>query len=130
MKNKKLVIAVIAVVVVMGLLAGLYFATRPEAKAGMKKITITVVHADGTAKEISHKTEQESLGRTMVEMGLVEDQQGPYGLFFDTVDGEVASWEADQAYWSILIGEEYAVVGADEIMIEDGGQYSLVYTRG
>lgn len=130
MKNKKLVIAIVALVVVIALLAGVYFATRPEAQAGSKKITVTVVHADGTSKDFTHKTDVESLGRAIVEMGLVEDQQGPYGLFFDTVDGETAVWETDQAYWSILIGEEYAVTGADEIMIEDGGVYSLVYTRG
>ena len=130
MKNKKLVIAVVAVVVVIGVLAGVYFATRPDPNEGMKEITVTVVHGDGTAKEFTHATEQEYLGRAIVEMELVEDQQGPYGLFFDTVDGETAVWETDQAYWSILIGEEYATVGADEIVLEDGGVYSLVYTRG
>ena len=54
----------------------------------------------------------------------------PYGLYFDTVDGETADWNADQSYWSILIGEEYATVGADGIVLTDGGEYSLVYTIG
>ena len=112
MKNKKLVIAVIAVVVVMGILAGVYFATRPDPNEGMKEISVTVVHADGTSKEFTHATEQEYLGRAIVEMELVEDNQGPYGLYIETVDGETASWDADQAYWSILIGEEYATVGS------------------
>ena len=130
MKNKKLIIAVIALVAVIAVLAGVYFATRPEANEGSKKITVTVVHSDGTAKDFTHKTDMESLGRAIVEMGLVEDNQGPYGLYMEVVDGERAVWETDQAYWSIMIGEEYAVTGADEIMIEDGGVYSLVYTRG
>ena len=130
MKNKKLVIAIAAVVVVIAVLLGVYFATRPETNAGDKNITVTVVHGDGTAVEFEHSTDQEYLGRAIVEMGLVEDNQGPYGLYIETVDGETASWDADQAYWSILIGEEYATLGADEIVLEDGGVYSLVYTRG
>ena len=130
MKNKKLVIAIVAVVVVIAVLLGVYFATRPETNAGDKNITVTVVHGDGTAVEFEHSTDQEYLGRAIVEMGLVEDNQGPYGLFFDEVDGEKAVWEENGAYWSILIGEEYAVTGADEIVLEDGGEYSLVYTLG
>ena len=130
MKNKKLVIAIAAVVVVIAVLLGVYFATRPETNAGDKNITVTVVHADGTAVEFEHSTDQEYLGRAMVEMGLVEDIQGPYGLFIEEVDGEKAVWEENGAYWSILIGEEYAVTGADEIVLEDGGEYSLVYTLG
>lgn len=130
MKNKKLVIAIVAVVVVIAVLLGVYFATRPETNAGDKNITVTVVHADGKEVKFEHSTDQEYLGRAIVEMGLVEDIQGPYGLFIEEVDGEKAVWEENGAYWSILIGEEYAVTGADEIVLEDGGEYSLVYTLG
>lgn len=130
MKNKKLVIAIVAVVVVIGVLLGVYFATRPDTVQGGKNITVTVVHSDGTEAVFEHSTDQEYLGRAIVEMGLVEDNQGPYGLYMEVVDGESAVWETDGAYWSILIGEEYAVTGADEIVLEDGGEYSLVYTLG
>ena len=130
MKNKKLVIAIAAVLGVIAVLLGVYFATRPETNAGDKNITVTVVHADGKEVKFEHSTDQEYLGRAIVEMGLVEDIQGPYGLFIEEVDGEKAVWEENGAYWSILIGEEYAVTGADEIVLEDGGEYSLVYTLG
>jgi len=130
MKNKKTLIALIAVVAVIAILLGVYFATRPEAQAGSKNITVTVVHADGSTKDFPHSTDQEYLGRAIVEMGLVEDNQDQYGLFILEVDGEVASWEENQAYWSIYVGDEPAVTGADEIVIEDGGVYSLVYTLG
>ncbi len=130
MKNKKMLIAAVAFVVVVAVLLGVYFLTRPEAQAGNKKITVTVVHSDGSAKDFVHKTNEEYLGRAIVEMGLVEDNQGPYGLYILEVDGEVASWEENQAYWSVYVGDEVAVTGADEIVLEDGGVYQLVYTLG
>ena len=80
MKNKKLIIGLIAVVAVIAILLGVYFATRPQTQAGMKEFTVIVVHGDGTTAEFTHATEQETLGRALVEMGLVEDNQGPYGL--------------------------------------------------
>ena len=48
MKNKNLIIALIAFVAVVGLLAGVWFATREKPVEGSKEITVTVVHKDGT----------------------------------------------------------------------------------
>lgn len=130
MKNKKMIIAVVAFVAVIAVMAGLFLATRPETVEGGKTITVTVVHKDGTEKVFEYATDAEYLGDVIVAEGLVNGEEGPYGLYFDTVDGETASWDADQSYWSILIGEEYATVGADGIVLTDGGEYSLVYTIG
>ena len=130
MKNKKIVIAVVAMVAVIALLAGLYVATRPEPVAGGKDITVIVVHGDGSEKTFAYTTDAEYLGEVIVAEGLVNGEEGPYGLYFDTVDGETASWEADQSYWGLFIGEEYATTGADGIVLTDGGVYRLVYTIG
>ena len=128
MKNKKLIVAVIALVAVIAVMAGLFVATRPETVEGGKNITVTVVHKDGSEKVFEYATDAEYLGEVIVAEGLVNGENGPYGLYFDTVDGEAAVWEIDQAYWSILIGEEYATTGADGIALTDGGEYALVYT--
>ena len=130
MKNKKLIVAVIALMAVIAVMAGLFVATRPETVEGGKNITVTVVHKDGSEKVFEYATDAEYLGEVIVAEGLVNGEEGPYGLYFDTVDGEAAVWETDQAYWSILIGEEYATTGADGIVVTDGGEYSLVYTLG
>lgn len=129
MKNKKLVIAVIAVVAVIAILLGVYFATRPDPQAGTKAFTVVVVHGDGTSKEFQYKSSQEYLGRALVEVGLVEDNQGQYGLYIQEVDGERAVWEENQAWWGIYIGEESATTGADEIVLTDGGIYKLVFSK-
>ena len=130
MKNKKLILAVVALVAVVALLMGVYFATRPDTVQGGKTITVTVVHKDGSVKDFVCSTDEEYLGPVLLAEELVVGEDGPYGLVIDTVDGETASWEADQSYWALYIGDEYATTGADGLVIEDGGVYKLVYTLG
>lgn len=130
MKNKKLIIAIIALVAVVGILLGVYFGTRPATVEGGKAITVTVVHKDGNSKDFSYHTDEEYLGPVLLAEGLVEGEMGEFGLFIKSVDGESAVWETDSAYWSIYVGEEPAVTGADQIVVTDGAVYKLVYTVG
>lgn len=130
MKTNKKVIALIAIVLVAALMVGVYVMTRPEAVAGGKSITVTVVHGDGTSKDFTYNTDAEYLGQVIVDEGLVEGNDGPYGLEIHTVDGEKASWEENKSYWALYIGEEYATTGADGVVVTDGGVYKLEYTLG
>lgn len=130
MKNKKLIIAVAALVAVIAVMAGVFMATRPETAAGGKNITVTVVHSDGAEKIFEYTTEEEYLGPVLLAEGLVEGENTQYGLTINVVDGEAASWEENQSYWALYIGADYATTGADGIVLTDGGEYSLVYTIG
>ena len=112
------------------MLLGVYFATRPETKAGSKEITVRVVYEDGSSKDFAYQTDEEYLGAVIMVEGLVKGEMGPFGLYIHEVDGVRAVWEENGAYWGINIGDEPAVTGADEVVIEDGGIYSLVYTIG
>jgi hypothetical protein len=104
-------------------------ATADEAVAG-KQITVTVVHKDGSSKEFTYETNEQYLGTVLKEAGLIQGEDGPYGLMISTVDGELADWNVDQGYWALYVGEEYAVTGIDMTPITDGGSYSLEYTIG
>lgn len=128
MKNKKVIIAIVAMVVVLGLLLGLYFATRPSAQAGEKTFTLTVVHSDST-KDFTISTQEDTLALALIAEGIITDEGLETGMYF-TVDGETASWEENQSYWAVYVGEEYATVGMNELVIEDGAVYQLVYTIG
>lgn len=130
MKNKKLIIAVIALVAVMAILLGIYFATRPGGVLGPKTITVTVVHKDESVKNFTYTTEEKFLGQVLLDSGLVEGEMGQYGLFIESVDGEAAVWETDGAFWIVYVGEESAITGADQIPLTHGGEYKLVYTVG
>ena len=130
MKNKKILIAVLALVVVIGAMTALWLGSREEAVAGGKAITVMVVLSDGTEKPLSYSSDAEYLGEVILSQGLVEGEEGPYGLEIHSVDGEKASWEENQSYWALFVGEDYATTGADGVVLTDGGVYKLVYTLG
>lgn len=130
MKNRKVWIGVVVLLLVMGLMGWLWLGSQEQAVQGDKEITITVVHKDSTEKVFQYDTEAEYLGELLLEKGLAEGATGPYGLEIHSVDGEKASWEENHSYWAIFIGEDYATTGADSIALTDGGRYSLVYTIG
>ena len=130
MKNKKLILAAVALVLVIAVLLGVYAMTRPETAEGSKTITVTVVHKDGASKDFTCKTDEEYLGPVLLAEEIAEGKEGPYGLEITTVDGETADWNVDQSYWALFIGEEYATTGADSTPVTDGAVYQLVYTIG
>lgn len=130
MKNKKMLIVVIALIAVVALMLGIFQANKPETMEGAKEITVTVVHKDGSSKDFSYHTDEEYLGPVLLNAGLAAGENGPYGLAIYVVDGETADWNVDQSYWALFIGEEYATTGADTTPVTDGGVYSLVYTIG
>ena len=47
-KQTKIILGVTALVVVIAVLLGVYFATRPDTNQGAKALTIVVVHGDGS----------------------------------------------------------------------------------
>ena len=128
MKNKKLVTVAIVLAVIIGLMAGIWFATRPETETGSKAYTVTVVHKDGSVKDFSYRTDEEYLAGALLEEGLVSGEDSQYGLTIITVDGEDAVWATDNAYWAIWIGEEMAMTGASETPVYDGSSFKLEYT--
>ncbi len=97
---------------------------------GLARISVTVVHADGSIRNFSYDTGDKYLGMVLQGAGLIKGNAGPYGLEITEVDGEKAVYETDKAYWAIYVGEEYALTGVDSIEVENGGSYKLEYTRG
>lgn len=130
MKNKKTWIAVAAVALVVVLALVSTFALKPKGVDGTKNITVTVVHKDQTEKVFTYATDEEYLGAVLVAEGLVEGENSDFGLMITVVDGEEASWDADQSYWAFYVGEEYAQTGVDSTPVNDGDSFKLVYTIG
>lgn len=131
--KKKIVIIIAAVLALAALVGGmtaLYLALRPDTAEGSKHISVTVVHKDGTQREFTYDTDEEYLGAVLTEAGLIEGEDGPYGLMISAVDGEVADWNVDQGYWALYVGEEYATTGIDTTPVYDGSSYALEYTIG
>lgn len=129
MKNKKMIIAVVALVAVVAILVGVYFATRPSTGAGEKTFSLTIVHSDGTTKELTLSSSEEFLAPALRAEGILTDDGVESGMYL-IVDGETASWEENMAYWGFYVNEDYAVAGMNDTPIEEGAAYKLEYTLG
>ena len=128
MKNKKTLIAAVALVVVIALMAAAYLFTRPAAVEGSKNVTIVIVHKDGTTKELSYATDLNYLSELLLEKELVTGYESEeYGYTIEGVDGVVADWAVDGAYWALYEGDAYATTSASGIVLVDGGVYKLIY---
>lgn len=122
--SKKMWIALGALLLVIAILVGVYFATSPKAQEGSKTITVEVIHGDKTSKTFTYKTDEQYLGPVLLAEGLVKGETTQYGLYIKTVDGEESS-DADMTYWALYEGENMAQTGADAVIIVDGGVYKL-----
>ncbi len=151
MKNKKTIIALIALVAVIGLMAGIWYATRQtpedpdpettgstEAKPSetgsvsteptfAKTFTLIVIHSDGGEKSFTIGTNQTYLADALLDEQLIVESDSP-GMY-TVVDGETADYNVDQSYWGFFVGEDYAMEGMNTTVIQDGAVYKLVYTK-
>ena len=129
-KRTKLALSLVALLVVAALFGGLYWFTRPQPVEGLKAVEVVVVHADQSEKTFSYETTEIYLGTLLLNEGLIKGEDGSYGLYIKEVDGEVADYDVNGAYWALFKGETYATTGIDTTVMEDGDQFSLVYTLG
>ena len=126
--KKGIIIAVIALVVVAGVFCGIYFFLLPKTSQGSKTYTLTVVHADKSAKDFTYHTDEEYLGAALKNEKIISGTESAYGLMVEVVDGEQAIWDKDGAYWAFYIGDEYANTGVDATPVNNGDRFKLEYT--
>ena len=127
--NKKLIFAILAVVIAAALMLFLYQTFMPKGTKGDKTITVTVIHGDGSQKEFTCRTEEAYLDKVLVAEGIVEDNPADYGLYILVADGEEAD-EGSQEWWCITKGGESVNTGASDTPIEDGDHFELTLTTG
>lgn len=131
MKNSKKIIALVAIVLVVGLMAFAYVTFSAKPTEGAKSITIEVV--DSAEKSVVYElnTDAKYLAQAMDEAeGLeYEAEDGPYGLSVSTINGESAVYETDGAYWGFYVNGDYCNYGISEQPVNDGDAFRIVYTK-
>ena len=130
MKSKKLIVSLVALVLVIAVMAGVYLTTRPEAVEGQKDVTVVIVYEDDTEKKLEYATTCEYLSELLLEKELVTGYESEeYGFTIESVDGIKLDWATDGAYWALYEGDAYATTSAAGIVLTDGGVYRLVYEK-
>ena len=129
MKKKNTIIAAVLLVLAVAAAALLYMKFKPETTEGAKEIKVAVVHADGSEKTFEYHTDEEYLGEVLTTEKLIEGEEGQYGLYILTVDGETAD-ESKQQWWCITKGGEMVNTSVDTTPIQDGAQFELTLNDG
>ena len=88
---------------------------------GQTSFNFSVVEADGKTTNFMVSTDETTVGGALLACGLIEGEEGPYGLYVKTVNGITADYDTDGTYWAFYVNGEYAMTGVDatDINTED-----------
>lgn len=128
-ENKKLVWLLVALVVLLTVVGGLYIANRPGAVNGTKKITVTVVDAQQQSQEFGINTDAAYLRGALEQENLIAGEDSSTGLFVKTVHGITAD-DSKQEWWCFTKNGESLMTGVDTTPIADGDAFTITLTTG
>jgi len=129
-KKSRIALGVAAFLALLIALSVIWYTNQPEPQSDEKSIVVEVVHKDGSEKEFSYQTDLEYLGDLLKEEGLISGTEGEFGIFVNTVDGELADYSVDSGWWKLSCNGEDSQTGADYVVIQDGAIYTWTYTIG
>ena len=92
---------------------------------GAKVFEFVIVDGEGVEKTFEIHTDETTVGDALLELKLIEGEEGAYGLYVKTVNGITADYDVDQTYWAFYINGEMAMTGVDATDIEEGATYSF-----
>ena len=92
---------------------------------GGTQFKLTVADLEGKEIVFDISTDQTTVGQALLEVELIEGEEGPYGLYIKSVNGLVADYDIDGTYWAFYVNGEYAMSGVDSTEIEEGTAYAL-----
>lgn len=140
MKNNRLIITIITVILASMFIfcscqgktdtetttaAPVEMSSMPELGQGEKTFTFQVHDAEGHITPFKINTDKTIVGEALQELGLIEGEEGDYGLYVKTVNGITADYETTGTYWAFYVGDAYASAGIDMTEIVNGETYSL-----
>lgn len=128
-QQKKVLLALTALLVAAAALFGVWRFTRGTVSPGAKNVTVEVIHRDASSKTFEYQTDREYLGELLKDEALADGEDGAFGMFITTVDGETAD-DTVQEWWCITKGGEMLNTSADQTPIADGDKYELTLTTG
>jgi hypothetical protein len=88
-----------------------------------------VVDKDGNETKFEIHTDKTVVGDALQELGLIEGEQGDYGLYVKKVNSITADYNVDGTYWAFYIGDDYGMTGVDMTDIEPGATYAFKVSK-
>lgn len=128
-KQKEIILSLALLAAVILVLLLVYQFTKKEAVEGQKTVTIRVIHMDRSENSFEVTTTEEYLGAILREEEIAEGEDGPYGMYIISADGEIAD-ETNQEWWCITENGEQVNTSADKTPVMDGDEYELTLMAG
>ena len=95
---------------------------------GAKTVFITVTAGEKSIL-FTIKTDADILGEALLAHGLVEGENGPYGLYVKRVNGILADFDMGGAYWGLRLNGKDTMYGVDGAAISGEEHYELIYKK-
>ncbi len=92
---------------------------------GATKFIFTVTDFEGKQTDFQISTDKKIVSDALLELKLIEGENGPYGLYVKTVNGITLDYDKDGKYWAFYENGKYAAKGVSETEITAGATYSL-----
>ena len=92
---------------------------------GATTFQFSVEDLDGNVTEFEVHTDETTVGAALLKEGLIEGEEGPYGLYVMKVNGIEAIYEEDGSYWAFYENGEYGLTGVDLTEITEGQTYAF-----
>lgn len=97
---------------------------------GDTSFTFVVSDKEGKETHYAVLTDKTTVGEALMELGLIDGEEGPYGIYVKSVNGLTLDYDTDGMYWAFYVGSEMSPTGADMTDIVDGETYRFVATKG
>lgn len=122
-------VGLVALIIAVFVFVWMNFGAKPQ--EGSKAITIEVINSADESTVYDVTTDAEFLLQAMEEAeGLTFDgDESEYGLMITTVNGEVADYNENGAYWSFYVNGEYCNYGVDSQPVADGDAFVIEYAQ-
>lgn len=103
--------------------------TATELGEGDVSFAFTVAYESGTAEDFIINTNAATVGEALIENGLIEGEDGEWGMMVTAVRGVVADYEATGTYWAFYEDGEYAMTGVESTEIVEGTVYTFAISE-
>ena len=92
---------------------------------GEKQFTFKVTDLEGKTSVFEINTDKATVGEALIELELIQGEDGPYGLYVKTVNNITVDYDKDGKYWAFYINGEYAATGVELTEIEKDKTYEF-----
>ncbi len=92
---------------------------------GALTFNFNVVDGEGSVTKYVINTDKTIVGEALLELGLIEGDEGDFGLYVKKVNGIEADYDKTGTYWAFYENGVYGAKGVDQTTVVIGDTYEF-----